>query len=228
MAARRVVYNARERNRPFAAPPPPMSGHQNRSCRPAHGHRGFRGRRRGVSDMVAVILALAITVILAAVLYIVIINLSHTSGSAPLGSEFAWGAPSNDTSTAASACSAGGHYCYHVEMVVTGRSVNVDQFLLALQTPTGTPVGWPTSVTATGGTITVISPTTGSVVAQYWPLNGSWQILSPFTGVLGNGFSLVIFCGGAAEGANQGLWGLELVAVGTNGYSGTVPSALFY
>jgi len=177
--------------------------------------------------MVAAILAVAITVILATVLYIAIVSLTHTSGTAPLGSEFAWGAPSNDTYITANGCSTGSHYCYHIEIVVIGRSVSVNQFVLALQTPTGAPAAWPTSVTAAGGTITVISPSTGMAVAQYWPLNGSWQIVSPFTGVLGSGFTLVVFCGGAAEGANQGLWGLELVAVGTNGYTGTVASTLF-
>lgn len=173
------------------------------------------------------ILIVAITVVLAAVLYFLVSTLTHTAGTAPLGTEFAWGAPSNDTSTATNGCTGSGHYCYHVEMVVTGNSVNVIQFTLALQTPTGTPVGWPTSLTATGGTIGVISPTTGSLIARYWPLNSTWQLVSPFKGVLGSGDSLVIYCGGAAEGANEGLWGLELVAIGTNGYSGTVPSPQF-
>jgi FlaG/FlaF family flagellin (archaellin) len=177
--------------------------------------------------MVAVILAVAITVVLAAVLYVLILSLTHTGGTVPLGSEFAWGTPSNDTSAPSSGCTAAGHYCYDVELVVTGGSVRVNQFTLALQTPTGTPVGWPTSVTATGGTVTLISPTTALAVAQYWPLNSTWQLVAPFTGVLGSGFSLVIYCGGAAEGASQGLWGLELVAVGTGGYSGTVPSPVF-
>ena len=198
-----------------------------RTFRPTGVLAGIGGRRRGVSDMVAVIPAVAITVVLAAVLYVLILSLTHTTGgTAPLGSEFAWGSPSNDTSAASPGCGTG-HYCYHIEMVVTGRSVTLQQFTLAFQTRAGSPVGWPTSLTATGGTITVISPVTGMAVAQYWPLNSTWQVLPPFTGALGSGFSLVIYCGGAAEGANQGLWGLELVAVGTSGYSGTVSTQVF-
>lgn len=200
---------------------------QNRTRHPTPRGPWIRGPRRGVSDVLAAIMAVAITVILAAVLYLLIASLIHTTGTAALGSELTWGDPSNDTSTGGNGCTAAGHYCYHIEMVVTGRSVNVDQLTLALQTPAGMPVSWPTSVTGTGGAITVISPTTALTVARYWPLNSSWQIVSPFTGVLGSGFSLVIYCGGAAEGANQGLLGLEVVAVGSNGYSGTVPSAQF-
>ena len=186
-----------------------------------------RGGRRAVSDIVAVILVVAITVVLAAVLYYLVSSITHTVGTAPLGTEFAWGSPANDTSTGANGCGSSGHYCYHIDIEVTGSSVNLDQFTLALQALSGVPVGWPTSVTAAGGTIGVIGPNIESTVALYWPLNSTWQLVSPFKGVLGAGYSLVIYCGGAAETSNQGLWGLELVAVGTNGYSGTVSSPVF-
>jgi len=186
------------------------------------------GRRRGVSDMLAVILAVAITVALAAILYVLISSLTHSSsGAAPLGSEFAWGSPYNDTSTPSNGCGSTAHYCYHIEMVATASSVNLAQMTLALRTPMGLTAGWPTSVTAVGGSITVVSPVTGTAVATYWPLNTTWQIVKPFNGIIGSGFVLLINCGGAAEGANQGLWGLALVAIGTNGYSGIVISQQF-
>jgi len=187
----------------------------------------LRRRPRAVSDMVATLLIVAITIVLAAVLYIAVSSWTSTGGSAPLGAVFGWASPRNVTSTATNGCAATTHYCYAIDMVVTGTDVPLSHISLYLQTPTGLPVGWRTSITAAGGTLELIGPTSGSMVGQYWPLNSTWQTVPPFSGVVASGYSLVVYCGGAPEGANQGLSGLELAAVGTNGYSGVVPSGVF-
>lgn len=178
--------------------------------------------------MVAVILAVAITVTLAAVLYVLVLSLTHTtSGTAPLGSEFAWGSPSNDTAIPTNGCATTTHYCYNVEVLVTGTTFHVTQMMLGLRTAEGTTVAWPSSVTGAGGTIQLIAPSTASMVAQYWPGNATWQLIAPFSGQITSDYSLVIYCGGAAEGIGQGLLGFQIVAVGAAGYSGTVYSSVF-
>jgi FlaG/FlaF family flagellin (archaellin) len=193
-----------------------------------HGRKMILERRtRAVSDMVATLLIVAITIVLAAVLYVAISSWTNSTGSAPLGSEFAWGSPANVTSTTTDGCAGTTHYCYSIDMVVTGTDVPLARISLYLQTTTNIPVGWPTSVTATGGTLELIAPGSGSMAGRYWPLNSTWQTVSPFSGVVTSGYTLVIYCGGAAEGAHQGLAGLEIVAVGSSGYSGTVTSGAF-
>jgi FlaG/FlaF family flagellin (archaellin) len=191
-------------------------------------HRPRFGRRsRGVSDMVATILIVMITVVLAAVLYIMISTLTRSTGSDPLGSAFTWGAPNNVTGTSTFGCTSPTHYCYHIEIAYTSSNLGVSSVTIALQSRTGQSAAWPTSVTGVGGRVLLVSPVSSTVTANYWPSNLTWQLIPPFTGTLASGFSLVIYCGGAAESAGQGLAGLAVVAVGTNGYGGTVPASPF-
>jgi len=187
----------------------------------------FRRRDRAVSDMVATMLIVAITVVLAAVLYIAVTSWTTTTGSAPLGSAFGWGLASNATSNPTNGCADTAHYCYTVQMIVTGTNVPIVHIALYLQTANGIPVQWPASVTAAGGSLDLFGPSLPTAAARYWPLNSTWQTTPQFSGMVTSGYSLVIFCGGAAEGAHQGLAGLEVVAVGSSGYSGTVPSPVF-
>lgn len=69
-----------------------------------------KARKRAVSPIIATILLVAITVVLAAVLYVLISGLTHGPGNAPIGSAFAAGngiAANNVGSGVASACAAG-------------------------------------------------------------------------------------------------------------------------
>ena len=50
-----------------------------------------KARKRAVSPIIATILLVAITVVLAAVLYVLISGLTHGPGNAPIGSAFAAG-----------------------------------------------------------------------------------------------------------------------------------------
>jgi len=60
-----------------------------------------KARKRAVSPIIATILLVAITVVLAAVLYVLISGLTHGPGNTPIGSAFAIGAPVAGTCTAA-------------------------------------------------------------------------------------------------------------------------------
>ncbi len=56
-----------------------------------------KARKRAVSPIIATILLVAITVVLAAVLYVLISGLTHGPGNTPIGSAFAIGNPVGGT-----------------------------------------------------------------------------------------------------------------------------------
>jgi len=183
-----------------------------------------KARKRAVSPIIATILLVAITVVLAAVLYVLISGLTHGTGSAPLGTNFGWGTPINDTGVTTLGCAATTFYCYGIEINV-GGGLTVSNFILSLKNPTGSTIAWPASLTAAGGVVSLISPTSTTAVATYSIASSSWTVVAPFSGTITSGSSIVFYCAGHAEGAGQGLYGDEAVAVGSSGYSGTVPSA---
>lgn len=75
-----------------------------------------RSRKKGVSPIIATILLVAITVVLAAVLYVLISGLTKGPGATPLGSAFNWGTVSTTTGTATSAGCALNHVCYVLDI----------------------------------------------------------------------------------------------------------------
>ncbi len=122
-----------------------------------------KARKRGVSPIIATILLVAITVVLAAVLYVLISGLTHGTGTAPLGTNFSWGQPVNATGTSPTGCgSASGHYCYTIEIAGAGGGVSTSNFQLALRNSLGSTVAWPTGVS-----VYLISPTVATYVASY-------------------------------------------------------------
>jgi flagellin-like protein len=186
-----------------------------------------KARKRGVSPIIATILLVAITVVLAAVLYVLISGLTHGTGSAPLGTNFSWGTPINATGTTPNGCATTTYYCYTIEIAGSGGGVSTSNFQLGLRTSLGSTVGWPTSVTGTGGLISLYGVSTTTALATYSVASSSWTNAAGFTGALGAGDTIVIYCAGHAEGAGYGLLSDEIVAIGVNGYSGTVPSNAF-
>jgi hypothetical protein len=177
--------------------------------------------------MVATILIVAIAVVLAAVVFFIASSLVHTVGAAPLGSEFGWGAAINDTGSPTAGCASLGHYCYHIDIAWAGSDFRTSSMTLGLQNLAGSPVAWPASITGAGGTVKLIGSASSTVLANYWVTNATWQFIPPFSSVINSGYSIVVYAGGAPEGAGQGLTNLELVAIGVGGYSGTVSSAPF-
>jgi flagellin-like protein len=186
-----------------------------------------KGRKRGVSPIIATILLVAITVVLAAVLYVLISGLTHGTGSAPLGTNFSWGTPVNATGTTPTGCATTTYYCYTIEIAGSGGGITTTNFQLGLRTALGSTVAWPASVTATGGLIQLFGVSTTTALATYSTATSTWTNAAGFTGGLAGGDSISIYTGGHANGAGMGLLSYEIVAIGVNGYSGTVPSATF-
>jgi flagellin-like protein len=180
-----------------------------------------KAQKRGVSPIIATILLVAITVVLAAVLYVLISGLTHGPGSAPLGTNFGWGAPNNATGQVSTGCAVGaGHFCYSIEIASAGGGITTSSVTLALRNSAGAALAWP----ATGGayTVTLVSPSSGAAVATYAPGTSTWTLAAGFLGTFASGQTLVLYSFNN-NGAN-GLFGDSIVAIGANGYSGTVIS----
>ena len=184
-----------------------------------------KARKRGVSPIIATILLVAITVVLAAVLYVLISGLTHGTGSAPLGTNFSWGSPLNSTGVVGIGCGgAATYYCYSIEIAGAGSGVTTSNFYLALRNSVGSTVAWP-GITS----VSLVSPSVTTAVATVTITAGvpanSWTNAAGFSGAIAGGFSVVIQTSGV--GGGHGLFGDQLVAIGTSGYSGTVPSNSF-
>ncbi len=129
-------------------------GKRERSWRKAH--------KRGVSPIIATILLVAITVVLAAVLYVLISGLTKGPGSTPIGSAFGFGTAVQASSTPSGTCTAG-DVCYSIGIASASSSVTTATVNFALQSG-GSPVsGW--------HSVTLVS-LTGTVLACY--NSGGW------------------------------------------------------
>jgi len=141
--------------------------------------------------------------------------------SLPLGASLSWGTPYNVTGTQAQGCPATtGHYCYSIEIAGAGNGIATSNILLTLRNVEGATVPWPTGID-----VSLFSPSNISAVATYDTVLANWTLEPPFDGALSSGFTLEFYT--AEIGAGNGLMGLQLVAVGQNGFSGTVSSVAF-
>ncbi|MGA9839763.1 MAG: archaellin/type IV pilin N-terminal domain-containing protein [Thermoplasmata archaeon] len=181
-----------------------------------------KARKRAVSPIIATILLVAITVVLAAVLYVLISGLTHGPGSAPLGTNFGWGQPDNATGTAIIGCTATtAHFCYSIEIASAGGGITTPSVDLSLRNAAGGTVGWPSG----GVTISLVSPSSINAIATYSTTANTWAPVGSFSGAFASGQSIVVY---TTTGTNsQGMFGDSIVAIGGNGYSGTVASASF-
>lgn len=202
-----------------------------------------KARKRAVSPIIATILLVAITVVLAAVLYVLISGLSSGGvGSRGIGTAFTAGNPilSNPTTgptLAANGCLGGasgtGHYCYTV--AVDTSTVNFNQALFEVKTSSGSVY---TAVAIGGFSVLNIG---GVVVAQSTVTAGSGLAMSSvltitaagtsagITGstTLSNLYTIVIDLGLVTGGTSPTGTGLSFVALGTGGLSGaTAPLSL--
>ncbi len=141
------------------------------------------------------------------------------SSSKPLGEDLSWGVPYNITGTSPSGCGApASSYCYAIGIAGVNEGVSTANIDLSLRNSEGATVPW-----STGDTISLLTPTNASVVATYDPATSAWQLMPPFTGLLSSGDSIII----GTPATSAGLYGDQLVAIGVNGFSGTVPSDTF-
>ena len=145
------------------------------------------------------------------------VPVTFTVGS--LGTVFAWGIPSNDSGTESPGCGpAATTYCYSIT-IAGANGVSTSNVGLSLRDAFGATVAW-----SLQDTVSLFSPTNASAVATYDPSTTTWTLVPPFTGQLASGETIVI---ATPATATAGLLGIELVAIGMNGYSGTVASNAF-
>jgi flagellin-like protein len=199
-----------------------------------------KARKRGVSPIIATILLVAITVVLAAVLYVLISGLTHGVGSAPLA--WGWGSPTNATGVSGVVgCTSGiaitAKFCYTVT-ISPGSGITPSNVLLSLRSAaSGATVAWPLAASTA---ISVLSPTTPGIIAEYClsattevtgltcTAASTWATAAAFSGTFAGGMTIVVaIAGGQASGNTGGLLGIELEAVGQSGYSGTQASSPF-
>lgn len=166
-----------------------------------------KARKRGVSPIIATILLVAITVVLAAVLYVLISGLTKGPGSTPIGSAFGFGTAQQ--TTAPGKCTAG-HVCYSIGIASASSSVTTGTTSFALQAG-GTPVSF--------GTLYLVN-LSGSVLAKF--VGGAWTGVNATLPVtFASTMTLIYDSGGATS-----ISGDSLVAAGTGSLQGTTSTTL--
>ena len=186
-----------------------------------------KARKRGVSPIIATILLVAITVVLAAVLYVLITGLTHGPGSTPIGSAFAAGNPRSGTcaatyTLAANGCKAGDFY---ETLTIEQSTVTFGSVLLeVIVAATGN--AWTACAGACGMAILTTTGATAAYVnvaaAAAMVMTGSLQFTYVGTTTSGSTLSPGIYTISLdlGTGGTTGL-GIAFVAIGQGSYSGT-------
>jgi len=196
-----------------------------------------KARKRGVSPIIATILLVAITVVLAAVLYVLITGLTGGGvGSKPIGTAFTVGpnpspaaakCPTGDT-FAANGCLAGD---YTYTLTIESSSVNFGNVLFEVKTGGGAIY----SATGSGGfsILNVSGKVAAQIVAPGLALampSSGWTVFSATTGACGitgvlcsatssltNLYTIIIDMGTA----NPSGQGYSFTTLGNSGFTGT-------
>jgi flagellin-like protein len=203
-----------------------------------------KARKRAVSPIIATILLVAITVVLAAVLYVLISGLTGGGvGSKPIGSAFSAGAPTVSTCAAGSAqtiplvaATTGG--CNPVDYIYTltveSSTINFGSAQFEVKTSTGaiyTPAAGSAhdgfAILNIGSQVVAITVTAGAmamsaVFSNYGPSGECNSAVCATSTPLTTIYTIVIDMGTS----NPAGTGLSFVAVGASGYSGTTSLAL--
>jgi flagellin-like protein len=205
-----------------------------------------KARKRGVSPIIATILLVAITVVLAAVLYVLISGLTGGGvGSKPIGSAFSAGAPTLSFCASGSAqtvppvaATKGGcsptapDYIY--TLTVESSTISFGSALFEVKTSSGaiyTPAAGSgtdsfavlniaqqvVAISVTGGAMAMTSP-----FSSFGPSGECNSAVCASSTSLTTIYTIVIDMGTT----NPGGTGLSFVAVGTSGYTGTTSLAL--
>jgi flagellin-like protein len=193
-----------------------------------------KARRRGVSPIDAMVLLVAISVVLGAVLYVLVAGLAHGPGATPIGSAFSAGHPTGGSCTAGSSQAIGalpvaggckaGDFVY--TLTVESSSVAFGDIRFELKTSSGLiystgSVSSSFAVIDTASHVAAIS-VTGSTMAMgsAWQAYGLTTTSPTYSGStpLTSLHTIVIDVGSAAPTTGQGL---KLVALGAGSYSGS-------
>ncbi len=186
-----------------------------------------KARKRAVSPIIATILLVAITVVLAAVLYVLISGLTHGPGNTPIGSAFAIGAPISGTCTAlqvtAKVCETAGDQIFTFS--IEQSTITLGSVEFEVKGPSGTAL-------AAGGFAGgfAIQTITGVSVAQYsvattvaLAMTGTWTVFGAGYSTstpIATTMSFVV-----DSGTTPALWtpgqGNTVIGLGIGSYSGT-------
>jgi archaeal type IV pilus assembly protein PilA len=200
-----------------------------------------KARKRGVSPIIATILLVAITVVLAAVLYVLISGLTRGPGNTPLGSAFAAGSanlitvPSTGTGVGCSTPAAGTEYCYTLTIEQASTGLTLSSIGFEVRTTAGTAFAVKSisisSVSSTS-TVTTLPVTCAGPVCNGGSGTTSWTYGT--TGICAAGacgagtqissatMNIVIDMGTTSPTGN----GYTLVGLAQGSYSGTVTATL--
>jgi flagellin-like protein len=182
--------------------------HSGRSSRSA---RRWRRRSRGVSDIVATLLLVAITVVLAAILYLLVTHYYSAVSTTPgLSTSLALATPQNAVGTSALVGACAATPCNFYNMSVQDASKGLELHDLAFEV-----VATNDSVIVPTGGIVVVSGA-NAVVANYgfktsWTTGGTTAVTDLLT--------IVLYTSGATP---QSLSGDTFRVVGVSGYSGSI------
>ena len=164
--------------------------------------------KRGVSPIIATILLVAITVVLAAVLYILISGLTKGPGSTPLGTALAFGTINE--------ASAGANFYYNTTVQTASGGMTWSNMIFQVQSTSGSTVAGVTSITTTNAA--------GSCnAAKYTFATATWAA-APSSACAGSGGSYLVVNGAAVQlvsTTNLNSAGDTLVAIGQGSFSGT-------
>lgn len=161
-----------------------------------------RKRQRGVSPIIATILLVAITVVLAAVLYILISGLTKGPGNTPIGTALALGKPTEN--------SKGTNFWYNFSVQSAGGGLIMNNMNFQVQSTTAG------IVPPTGFTMNVLG-LTGTAVATYSMTTGAWTLGG--TTALTTSQTIVL-------DATSSLSGDNLVVSGSGSFAGSITVAI--
>jgi flagellin-like protein len=203
-----------------------------------------KARKRGVSPIIATILLVAITVVLAAVLYVLISGLTSGGvGSKPIGSAFSAGAPILSTCITSSAqtvppvaATTGGcnpaDYIY--TLTVESSTISFGSALFEVKTSAGA-IYTPAAGSAHDGfailniaqqvvaiAVTAGAMAMGSALSNFGPTGECNSAICASSTSLTTIYTIVIDMGTT----NPGGTGLNFVAIGNAGYTGTTSLGL--
>ncbi|HLM91550.1 MAG TPA: archaellin/type IV pilin N-terminal domain-containing protein [Thermoplasmata archaeon] len=179
-----------------------------------------KARKRAVSPIIATILLVAITVVLAAVLYVLISGLTHGPGNTPIGSALGFGAAISSTCTAGQATA---HLCVSGNFIYTipvGTStVTFASILLEVKTGTGATFsnvgigGFAVeTIAGTAAAYSTVAAAAGLAMTTTWATyTGTYASSNSLTSL----YSIVVDTGAATSQVGNGL---TLVALGTGSY----------
>jgi flagellin-like protein len=188
-----------------------------------------RKNRRAVSPIIATILLVAITVVLAAVLYILIQQYTKGGAATPLGTAFSFSGSTDAASTA--------NNYYNMTIESTSPTLNFGDLIFQLKTPaggvfvTGVSVSVVNSLGVVEGAFCIGTITTGGVACagtQAWVFNAanakdncnapSFTSVCSTTAIISTASYLSV----AVTPLATSLSGYTLIALGQSAYGGSV------